>query len=201
LPNTAGREPWFHRYIGGTLFVDHASGFVKIYNQTSLAAPDTIGSKRRFEQEAGLSNISIKRYHGDNGVFKAAEFLNETEQLGQTVTFSGVGAHHQNGKAERVIKTIFFRARAMMLHASLTWPDSTNENLWLLNMLFISGTIILKGLSQEWHQRRFSQESNTIVDSFVMLEFGVVLPTSLTQNFKIRRSYPNGRPEAAVVSS
>jgi hypothetical protein len=130
LPNTVGREPWFHRYVGGSLFTDHASGFVKIYNQTSLAAADTIRSKRRFEQEAGLNNVSIKRYHCDNGVFKAVEFLNEMEQLGQTITFSGVGAHHQNGKAERAIKTMFFRARTMMLHASLTWPDSTHENLW-----------------------------------------------------------------------
>jgi hypothetical protein len=37
----------------------------------------------------------MKRYHaGDNGVFKSEEFLNETEQLGQTISVSGVGAHH-----------------------------------------------------------------------------------------------------------
>lgn len=130
LPHTAGREPWFHRYVGGTLFVDHASGFVKVYHQSSLGAPDTIRSKRKFEQEAGLSNISVKRYHGDNGIFKSAEFKEETTQLGQAISFSGVGAHHQNGKAERAIKTIFFRARSMMLHASMNWPDSTNESLW-----------------------------------------------------------------------
>jgi hypothetical protein len=130
LPHTAGREPWLHRYVGGTLFCDNASGFVKVYHQSSLAAPDTVRSKRKFEQESGLSNVTIKRYHGDNGIFKSAEFIAETDCLGQDITFSGVGAHHQNGKAERVIKTIFFRARSMMLHASLHWPESAHEDIW-----------------------------------------------------------------------
>jgi transposase InsO family protein len=105
-------------------------GFVKVYHQSNLAAPDTVQSKRKFEQEAGLSNASITRYHGDNGIFQSAKFKEETTELGQVISFSGVGAHHQNGKAERAIKTIFFRARSMMLHASLNWPDSTNKNIW-----------------------------------------------------------------------
>jgi hypothetical protein len=79
-----------------------------IIKQASLAAPDTIRSKRSFEQESGLNNVTVKKYHGDNGIFKSAEFLDETTQLVQEISFSGVGAHHQNVKAERAIKTVFF---------------------------------------------------------------------------------------------
>jgi hypothetical protein len=92
LPNTFGREPWYDRYVVGTIFVDHASGYVHTYHQSTLTAGATIRSKRRFEAEAGLSNVTVKGYHGDN----------------------------------EVIKTIFFRARSMMLHASIRWPDQVN---------------------------------------------------------------------------
>ena len=44
--------------------------------------------------------------------------------------FSGVGSHHQNGIAERVIKTVTGLARAMLLHAIIMWLDQANLELW-----------------------------------------------------------------------
>lgn len=52
----------------------------------------------------------------------------------QTITFSGVGAHHQNGIAERAIQTISNMARANMVHATLHWPDHSFISLWPLVM-------------------------------------------------------------------
>ena len=49
---------------------------------------------------------------------------------GQTIDFSGVGAHHQNGVAERSIQTISRWSRAMMIHLVLHWPDSASPDLW-----------------------------------------------------------------------
>ena len=51
-------------------------------------------------------------------------------EQGQSIFFSGVGAHFQNGVAERSIKQVVETARAMMLHASLHWPDAFQEDLW-----------------------------------------------------------------------
>jgi hypothetical protein len=48
----------------------------------------------------------------------------------QTLDLSGVGAHHQNGVAERTIRTITSLARAMMLHMAFHWPEETNLQLW-----------------------------------------------------------------------
>ena len=88
-------------------------------------------SKRHFEQDAAHQNVRICKYHGDNGVFRSQEFRTELATLGLTMTFSDVGAHHQNGVAEkRAIMTIFYRVISMLLHAAIHWPDQTSESLW-----------------------------------------------------------------------
>ena len=45
LSYTKGKEHPTLMLVGGTLFVDHASEYIKIYNQVSLGASDTIRSK------------------------------------------------------------------------------------------------------------------------------------------------------------
>lgn len=41
-----------------------------------------------------------------------------------------MNAHHQNGIAERHIRSITERARTMLIHAMIHWPDIVTENLW-----------------------------------------------------------------------
>jgi hypothetical protein len=48
----------------------------------------------------------------------------------QQLTFSGVGAHHQNGVAELAISTVTQWARSMLLHQALHWPDESRLDLW-----------------------------------------------------------------------
>ncbi|KAG7341235.1 reverse transcriptase RNA-dependent DNA polymerase [Nitzschia inconspicua] len=43
---------------------------------------------------------------------------------------SGVGAHYQNGVAERSIQTVTQWARAMLLHLALHWPEQSRLDLW-----------------------------------------------------------------------
>ena len=50
--------------------------------------------------------MKIKKYHADNGIFAPQAFKEECDLKGQGYSFSGVGAHHQNGVAEQNIKTI-----------------------------------------------------------------------------------------------
>jgi hypothetical protein len=46
------------------------------------------------------------------------------------MSLSGVGAHHQNGVAERAIQTVMWKALTMMIHLQLFWPDHFAVNLW-----------------------------------------------------------------------
>ena len=46
------------------------------------------------------------------------------------MSYSGVGAHGQNGVAERAIQTVVTSARTMMLHQALLWPEQFDMRLW-----------------------------------------------------------------------
>jgi len=98
----------------------------------SLNAGETIMAKRKFECIAALYGVSIQSYHGDNVVFKSAEFKEELTLHQQTMSFSGTGAHHQNGIAECAIQQTTLWARAMLLHALIMWPHKTKIDLWPL---------------------------------------------------------------------
>ena len=130
LLHTRGREKQGQRYGGGTIFVDHASGYVEVHHQVSLCASDTLRSKRAFEQNARQCGVDIEQYHADNGVFKAREFVEHLQKKGQPLTLSGVGAKHQNGIAERAQQTVVNKARSMMQHAYLHWPEQFSPSLW-----------------------------------------------------------------------
>ena len=130
LPSGNRREPFGVQYVGGTIFCDHASGYIACFHQASLRADDTIRSKRAFERDAKLYGIRIRSYHADNGIFKAKDFVQELISLEQTMQLSAVGAHHQNGIAERAIRTVTEKARTMLHHALLHWPEETQVDLW-----------------------------------------------------------------------
>jgi hypothetical protein len=130
LPNTKGKEKKDEKFNGGTIFVDHATGYVYLTYQVSLRAGETINAKTSFERFAMQHGIQVKRYRADNHPFKSLEFQKSLDSTRQTITFSGVGAKHQNGIAERTIQTISTWARAMLLHSVLHWPDAANLELW-----------------------------------------------------------------------
>ncbi len=136
LLSTRGREPERNRYSGGTIFVDHASGLVHVEHQVSLGGADTIRSKLSFEQMAHTSGVEIKSYHADNGIFAARDYTRELQNRGQNYDFSGVGAHHQNGRAERAIQTVVWKARSMMIHQHIMWPDEYDAKQWPLALSY-----------------------------------------------------------------
>ena len=97
--------------------------------QESTSATDTIEAKRRFEQFCQDRGVHIRHYHADNGIFASKGFREEVRQCGQTLSFCGVGAHHQNGVAERRIQDLADSARASLAHAAHHNPAIT-ANLW-----------------------------------------------------------------------
>ncbi len=118
------------KYHAGTLFVDHASRFLYFTPHCSTGAEEAIAAKHRFELLASSYNRRIKHYHTDNGVFSTKLFRSSCTQQNQQISFCGVNAHHQNGIAERYIRTITERARTMLLHAMISWPEIIKEDLW-----------------------------------------------------------------------
>ena len=71
-----------------------------------------------FEQYASHHRVIIRHYQADNGRFAGHTFRRHAEERGQTLSYSGVNAHFQNGVAEKRI------------HASRRWLDAIEAHLW-----------------------------------------------------------------------
>jgi hypothetical protein len=92
-----------NRIVGSSVSVDHASDLSYIHHHTSMSSEETVKGKEACEQYAKSHGVTIKHYHADNGRFKDKLIMASIEKSKQTISFSGVGAHHQNGVAEKRI--------------------------------------------------------------------------------------------------
>jgi hypothetical protein len=129
-----GKSPQDEMYRGGALFVDQASGYIFIQPQVTFSAVETLKAKLDFERMCLNSGVNVATYMSDNGTFSAQAFTKDIFDRGQDARYSGVGAHHHNGIAERSIQTISNMARTMMLHAGVRWPDLVDSSLWPMSM-------------------------------------------------------------------
>jgi hypothetical protein len=96
-------KPTTARYKCGTVFVDHYSDVTYVHFQKSTSATETIEAKEAFERWSESNGVKIKHYHADNGRFAENAFMNHIDKSNQTISFCGVNAHFQNGRAERRI--------------------------------------------------------------------------------------------------
>lgn len=131
-PVGRGSSAALNQYTGGVLLADSASEFIFLRNQVTLGTGDTLQTKQAFEHFAAQYGVKLQSFRVDNMPFASKEFRADCEAKGQTIDFSGVGAHHQNGVAERALKTITQWARSMMLHSLLHWPEEADASLWPL---------------------------------------------------------------------
>ena len=95
-----------------------------------LTTDEMIDAKHVFELLAEQHGVRILHYHCDNGRFANKAFVDDVQMAHQTITFCGVGAHHQNGGAERHIRDIMENAGTSLLHAAYRWPKAIAANLW-----------------------------------------------------------------------
>jgi hypothetical protein len=90
------------------------TGYIHVEHQVSRSAAETIAAKHRYERHMLDMGVTVVSYQSDNGTFGAAAFAKELLNKNQHSTYSGVGAHHQNGVVERAIGTIVSMARTMI---------------------------------------------------------------------------------------
>ena len=110
--------------------MDHFSDFTYCHLTTVVDGSATVKAKEAFERIATSHGISIKNYHCDNGLFDTLVFKTSVQKSHQSITFCGVNAHHQKGKAERRIKDVTTGAHSSLLHAAHRWPKAIHPALW-----------------------------------------------------------------------
>jgi hypothetical protein len=123
-------SPTRERYNCATIFVDHHSDVSFVHLQQALTGDETLEAKKAFERWAKSHDVTIRHYHADNGRFAENKFLASVAECGQTISFCGVIAHFQNGKAERRIRTLQDLGRTQLLHALARWPVAITTHLW-----------------------------------------------------------------------
>jgi hypothetical protein len=132
LMHTKGLESSSEQYVGGTIFIDHATNYLFANHQVNLTAASTVESKHLCESKFDEFGVQIKQYAADNHPFRSKPWVNDCSvQLQLPTKHSGVGAHHQI-LAERQIQTTFNWSRANLLHFVLHWPQmaKNRDNLW-----------------------------------------------------------------------
>jgi hypothetical protein len=196
IPTFKG-SPTTSFYHAGTLLVDHASRLLYFTPHISTGAKEAISAKHQFELFASGFNRQIKRYHADNGIFATKLFRESCTRNKQQLSFCGVDAHHQNGIAERSIRTITEQARTMLIHAMIHWPEIIQESFWpyaiQLAVDIHNSTPTASGLTPMEIFSGFKSHTSTLSNFH---PFGCpifVLEPSLRQNHKIPRWKPRSR--------
>ena len=118
------------RYKYVCVFVDHFSDFSYVHLLRTQTAEEVLQAKEAFEAFAETHGVKIKHYHADNGIFASKGWREHCRVGGQGLTFAGVNAHHQNGVAERKIRSLQELARSDLIHAHHRWPSAVTANLW-----------------------------------------------------------------------
>jgi len=129
-PFTTKGQPSNLRFRYASFWIDHMSSLVYVTFHPSKAVSELLRSKQEFKEWASRYNVSIKSIRADNGVYAAQAFKDSCMKHQQKLTFCAIGAHWQNGIAERFIGTVTERARTILLHAMHPWPSTITEEMW-----------------------------------------------------------------------
>ncbi len=127
---TTGGLPSNRRYKYVYFWVDHHSQFVYTTMHETKKAGELLRSKQEFEEYAAKFGVNIRNIRADNGVYAAKIIQDSCLKKQQNLTFCAVGAHWQNGIAERFIGSIVQRARTILLHAMAKRPSVITEKMW-----------------------------------------------------------------------
>jgi len=86
-------KPSVTGYGAATVFVDHASHFINISMAKSTGGKEAVEAKQKFERQCLDSDVKVKRYRADNGVYATKHFKAACDAQGQGLSLCGVNAH------------------------------------------------------------------------------------------------------------
>ncbi len=118
------------RYKYATIYVDTYSGYSYVNLQKTQSISETIEGKTAFEALCEQHGVRVRSYHADNGIFRAKEWTTDCKAKNQGLTFTGVNAHHSNGRAERRIRLLQDLSRSMLIYADRRWGGGAMVHLW-----------------------------------------------------------------------
>ena len=122
------------RIWAATVFIDYVKGYVHVGMMQYKSGEATLQDKHDFEHLSSTRDVNIKHYHAENGQFFERLFTDDVKSSSQRIIFCGVGAHHQNGITERVIKELTLTSQTLLVHAQNNWPEYILTMLWQFSL-------------------------------------------------------------------
>ena len=58
-------------FSGEYIFIENASGYVRIKHKVAINTTETVKAKLKFEREAQSKGVEIMKYYTNNGIFNA----------------------------------------------------------------------------------------------------------------------------------
>ena len=118
----------------------------------------------------------------------------------QHLTFCGVGAHHQNGVAERIIKDLTLSSRTLVLHAQLHCPEYITTMVWPYAL--VASTDRMNNLHVDMNGKTPEMKfSNTIGSSTCLSNFHTFGCPVYILDFRLQSAGGAGPPKWAHSSS
>ena len=118
------------KYYAATIFVDHFTDYTYVHLMKDTKAENTLEAKNAYEALMLSHGHKVLAYHADNGRYAEEAFKQDAKDKAQIMSYCGVGAHSQNGIAERRIKSLCEDARTMLSHGMHAWPQVVTKSLW-----------------------------------------------------------------------
>jgi hypothetical protein len=152
-----------------------------------------------IERWATSHNVTIKHYHAYNGRFAENLFMAHVAKIGQIISFCGVKAHFQNGRAERRIRTLQDLARTQLLHAKERWPIAITEHLW--PYAIANGMATYNDLPKTGQEKaRIEMFSNTNIRPNIKMHHHHGVPTYvLDSDMQGGKRFPSGCQEQELA--
>ena len=106
------------------------SDFLYNHHLNGVTSLDTLEGKHKYKRITNTLSVNVKSYHVDNLRYNNNKITTDCKATEQTLTFCGVGTHHQNAVAKSRVKYLYYGDRTVLLHAKLKWPEIISINVW-----------------------------------------------------------------------
>ena len=121
--------------------MDHHYDFTCVHLIKYQTRDKSVEAKEALKAYDESHGVNIRNYHSEDGIFRSARWMNHFKDTQQGLTFAGVNYHHQNGRAERRIRSLQDLARCQMIHSQHRWPITITSNLWTYTTCHASANI------------------------------------------------------------